>query len=41
MNKNIALIVLALAMSGCATWKHQTKLTGEGEMIVLLQDGNR
>ncbi|MCK5435527.1 MAG: hypothetical protein KAI88_02765 [Nitrosomonadaceae bacterium] len=32
MNKNIALIVLALAMSGCATWKHQTKLTGEGEM---------
>jgi len=32
MNKNIALILLALAMSGCATWKHQTKLTGEGEM---------
>jgi len=32
MNKHIALIMIALAMSGCATWKHQTKLTGKGEM---------
>ena len=32
MKKHTVLIVLALVISGCATWKHQTKLTGEGEV---------
>lgn len=35
MNKHIILIMLVVAMSGCTIWKHQTKLTGEGEVDLL------
>ena len=35
MNKHITLIMLVVAMSGCTIWKHQTRLTGEGEMNLL------
>jgi len=35
MIKHVTLIMLVLTMSGCSIWKHQIKLTGEGEVNLL------
>lgn len=35
MKKHITLIMLAVSMSSCTIWKHQTKLSGEGEVNLL------